>query len=59
MAHHALGLAGLNADGAFASSVPPLSPAVHAVVLAVVALAWLGLAALVFSVREYRGSESE
>jgi hypothetical protein len=59
MAHHALGLAGLTGEGALASTVPVLSPGIHALVLAVVAMAWLSLAALVFSLREYRGSESE
>jgi ABC-type transport system involved in multi-copper enzyme maturation permease subunit len=59
MAHHALGLAGLHGEGAVASTVPVLSPTVHALVLAGAILGWLGLAALVFSVSEYRGSESE
>lgn len=59
MAHHALGLAGLRGEGALAATVPVLEPWVHGLVLGAVALGWLALAAVVFSTREYRGSESE
>lgn len=58
MAHHALALAGLD-DAESALEVPALGATTHVLVMLVVAGVWLALAALVFSAREYRGSEGE
>lgn len=52
MAHHALAFAGLE-EGPLA-----LTNGAHAVIVCASTALWLGIAAAVFSVREYRGSES-
>jgi ABC-type transport system involved in multi-copper enzyme maturation permease subunit len=59
MAHHALELSGLPRTGLMSEGVPTLSPLVHALVLVMVLLAWLGIAVWSFSAREYAGSEHE
>lgn len=58
MAHHALELAGLSRRGLASELVPTLSPVAHLAILLGAAGAWFALAAMVFSTREYRGSET-